>query len=472
MATTSPPPTPPAPPPPSGGVPGPPARVGRARQSPLRAIAVGALGLVILIVAYIVLAPSGGANYKLELAEADQLVRGDQVQVGGVPVGSVTNIELAHDFKALVTIHVNSSLVPLHHGTEVQVRVPSLTSVANRYVQLNLGPNNYPSYPPGSTLPATVSKEVTDLDKLFDTFTPKTRKGLQEWFEGSAQQYVGQARNLSISTEYFPPVLSSATHFFKELSADQPVFTSFLVEASKAVSTIAARQESLADLTENQNKTFQAIGSEQSALAKGLKQLPKTLNQGNETLSEVPATYAALGELFKESRPTTKSLTELLEHLHPLLVTATPAVKNFAEVFSKPGANNDLTELVRALPALAQRLTTASPVGVTALKESAPITAVFGPYSPDLAGTLRTFGAGAGYWDADGHYAHLNLVFPSFTLGEKETLHPASSAEAALASLKTGQLRRCPGSATQPAADGSSPFTDGELLDCDPTETP
>jgi hypothetical protein len=35
-----------------------------------------------------------------------------------------------------------------------------------------------------------------------------------------------------------------------------------------------------------------------------------------------------------------------------------------------------------------------------------------------------------------------------------------------------GQRRRCPGAATAPAADGSSPFVDGELLSCDPTEVP
>ncbi len=70
---------------------------------------------------------------------------------------------------------------------------------------------------------------------------------------------------------------------------------------------------------------------------------------------------------------------------------------NLSQAFSRPGPNNDLTDLVRALPGLAQQLTTASPISVTALQESVPITAVFGPYTPDLAGTLRTFGEGAGY---------------------------------------------------------------------------
>ena len=86
----------------------------------------GALALVVLIVAYLLFGGSGGASYQLIFAEADQLVRGDQVQVGGVPVGSVTQIALTHDFKARVTIHINSSLTPLHEGTVAEVRVPSL----------------------------------------------------------------------------------------------------------------------------------------------------------------------------------------------------------------------------------------------------------------------------------------------------------------------------------------------------------
>ena len=63
-------------------------------------------------------------------------------------------------------------------------------------------------------------------------------------------------------------------------------------------------------------------------------------------------------------------------------------------------------------------------------------------------------------------------VFPSFTLGENNTLKPAASPQAGLASLKSGQIRRCPGAATQPAGDGSAPFVDNGLLTCDPLQTP
>ncbi|MHB8235374.1 MAG: MlaD family protein, partial [Solirubrobacteraceae bacterium] len=100
MATTTPPSSPTTPPPRD-----PPARpVGPGRGRFVRPLAVGSLVVVVLIVLYIVFAGGGSSTYKLEFAEADQLVRGDQVQVGGVPVGSVKDIELTHDFKALITI--------------------------------------------------------------------------------------------------------------------------------------------------------------------------------------------------------------------------------------------------------------------------------------------------------------------------------------------------------------------------------
>jgi phospholipid/cholesterol/gamma-HCH transport system substrate-binding protein len=441
------------------------------RSRNARLAATGALALIVLIVAYLVFGGGGGATYKLEFNEADQLVKGDQVQVGGVPVGSVKTLELTHDFKAIVTIKVDSSLAPLHAGTTAQVRVPSLSSVANRYVALSPGPNNAPALPSGTKLPVSATKNVVDLDQLFNIFNPATRKGLQEFIQGQAQQYVGASRDLGLSTELFPPSIAATDHIFAQLVSDQSVFTHFLVETAKAVTTIGARHEQLTDLIGNANTTFQAIGSEQSNLAQAFKALPVTLKQGIRTFAGLPSTLGALTQLVNASKPTSKPLTVLFSRLTPLVTTATPVVHNFSLAISRPGANNDLTDYFHALPQLAKTLSTASPAGVTGLKESVPITAFFGPYAPDFQGTLREFGQTTSYYDANGHYARVSPVFPDFTLGENNNLTPSSVSQA-LATLKSGQLRRCPGGATQPSADGSSPFAAGGVLSCDPSETP
>jgi phospholipid/cholesterol/gamma-HCH transport system substrate-binding protein len=434
-------------------------------------LAVCALAIVVLIVAYLLFAGGGGVDYQLEMNEAGQLVRGDQVQVGGVPVGSVTDIKLTPDFKARVTIHVDSSLAPLHEGTIAEIRVPSLTGVANRYVALSPGPNNRPALPAGAKLPASDTREVVDLDRLFNTLNPPTRKGLQQLIQGSAEQFAGAGSALGRSIEFFTPAFSAIDHVFDELVRDQSTFTDFLVESGKALTTIAARKESLSDLVEHADQTFQAIGSQQSNLALGLRRLPVALHQGNKTFAEIPPTLSALTRLINVSRPNTQALETLFTKLHPLVTTATPVLGNFSQAISRPGSANDLTEAFAALPALARALTTASPDGVKALRESVPITAFFGPYAPELQGTFRTFGQTTAYYDANGHYARISPVLPSFKLGANNTLKP-TSAQQALEGLQTGQLRRCPGAATQPSADGSAPFTDNGQLSCDPTETP
>ncbi len=472
MATTSPPRPPSAPPPPPDELPLGPARGRPAAPSRVaRGLAMSAIALIVLVIAYLLISGGGSTTYYVELPEAYELVRGDQVQVGGVPVGSVSNIVLTHSYTALITIHVESSVAPLRVGTVAEVRVPSLTSVADRYVALQLAPNNRPALPAGATLRGSATRSVTDLDQLFNTFNPKTRVGLQQLIQGSAEQFAGAGRELGQATEYFGPSLEAPDHIFAQLVSDQATFTHFLIETGKALTTIGARKEQLSDLVEHADQTFQALGAQQSSLAAGLRQFPVTLAQGNKTFTELPPTLAALTKLANAQKPNTTALDELFTKLQPLVTTATPVLTDFSQAISRPGPDNDLTDFVRVMPEVANVLTTASPNGVRALREAVPITSFFGPYSPELVGTLNSFGQTTAYYDANGHYAHVSPVSPSFSLGSGETLTP-SSAQQALQSLKSGENRRCPGAATQPAADGSAPFTDNGALGCDPTQTP
>jgi len=265
MATTSPP-NPPLrePLPPGGGAspPSPPTRRGPGFGRLPRILAIGGLALVVLILAYLVFGGGGGADYHLTFENANQLVRGDQVQVGGEPVGSVKDIVLTPDYKARITIHVNSPLAPLHEGTTAQIRVPSLSGVANRYIALSPGPNSAPKLPSGTTLPVSATHGVTDVDQLFNIFDARTRKALQKVFRGSAEQYVGNASNVNASVEYFAPALAASDHFFAEFARDQHALSELLVQGAKATTTIAARRQQLSGLVEHANTTFGALASQ------------------------------------------------------------------------------------------------------------------------------------------------------------------------------------------------------------------
>ncbi|MGH2910884.1 MAG: MlaD family protein [Solirubrobacteraceae bacterium] len=460
-----------APPGPPSATPAPlPPPVRPIRTRTVRIVAVGALVVVVAIVLLLALAGKKSDTYQLIFPEAGQLVRGDQVQVGGVPVGSIKNITLLHNYDVRITINVESSL-HLHRGTTAEIRVPSLSSVANRYIALSPGPNNAPALPSGSTLGVTATHGVTDLDQLFNIFTPKTRKGLQQLFQGSAESYTGVAPQLQVDSKYFPPALAAVDHVLAEFGRDGPTLTNFLVESAKATTVLAGRSRQLTQLISNADTAFGAIGSQAASLTAGLKALPGTLKEGNRTFEELPSTLAALRKLIDVSKTDTKELAPFFSKLRPLVKAATPVVGELGEAIAKPGSSNDLTEAALALPDLAHTLVSASPHAVRALEESLPITALFGPYTPDLEGFIRAFGETSGYYDANGHYARLAGGFPDFAPNSEGTLKPAEPAQV-LKALKTGQLRRCPGGGTQPAPDGSSPFTDNGQLGCDPSQTP
>lgn len=477
MSTTSPP-TPPLREPagPPLGKPGRPGDIPTPTRLPrnraARIVAIGAPLLVVLIILYLIFGGGGATTYYLEFESADQLVRGDQVQVGGVPVGTIKDIVLTHNYKARVRISIESSLAPLHQGTTAQIRVPSLSGVANRYIALSPGPNNYPALPDGATLSGSAVKGATDIDQIFNTLNPRTLKGLQEVFQGGAESYAGVEHEVNVTTEYFAPALAAGDHFFGELVRDQHTFTESLIQGAKALTTIAGRREQLTDLVEHADIALGALASKQADLQAGVQQLPVTLHQANHTLAEVPSTLADVTKLVNVSKPGTAQLATLFARLRPLFVEATPVLHDLSIAVSQPGPNNDLTDLFRGYPALAQQLSADTPGVVKGLEESNIFFSRVRPYSPELTGFARSLGQSTAYYDANGHYVRASATVPAFTLGSEGSLVPAESLAQGLQNLKRGQQARCPGAATQPAGDGSSPFTDTGQLECNPAEVP
>ena len=157
-----------------------------------RTAAVAALVVAVVAVGIILL--SGGSGYQVTaiFENASQIVTGDQVEVAGNTVGSVSKIALTPDGRAELTLTINSSqFTPLPRSTQAIIRQPGLSSVAARYVDLNLGSASGATIPSGGTISQTNTQSEVDLDQLFNALDAKTRKALQDVFQGSASSYAG-----------------------------------------------------------------------------------------------------------------------------------------------------------------------------------------------------------------------------------------------------------------------------------------
>jgi len=440
-----------------------------------RGVAVGALVIAVVVVAVVMLGGSSAHVYQLEFANAGQLVKGDDVQVGGRRIGSIDEIELTDDNQARISVSVEEPYAPLHTGTTAIIRTTSLSGVANRYIALTPGPNSAPEIDEGGTLRADVTTAPVDLDVLFNTLDEPTRKSLQNVIKGSATVVKDRGELNNRAARYFNPAISTAARLVNEVNRDQQAFEDLIVNGAKVTTALAERREDLTGLVSNASETAGAIGDENVALSEALSLLPDTLRKGNTTFVNLRATLDDLDELTEVSLPATKRLAPFFRALRPLVEDARPTIKDLRLLVTRPGANNDLIELLNKAPKLDRLAKTTFPNTITALRKSTPVLNFIRPYTPDFMGWIRDFGQGAANYDANGHYARIQPIFNAFQFTETPAggvLTPRPDDER-LSSIQAGNLRRCPGAASQAPADGSAPFRDSDgTLDCDPSQVP
>jgi phospholipid/cholesterol/gamma-HCH transport system substrate-binding protein len=444
-----------------------------------RGAALAALGIA--VVAVIVILLSGGSTYRVNaiFQDANQLVPGNLVEVAGNAVGTVGSISLTPNGEAKIGLDINSSLYqPLHQGTHAIVRVASLSGIANRYVDLYLGPGTAPAIPSGGVLNTNNTTNAVDLDQLFNALNAPTRKGLQDVFQGSATQYANRGGQTQLAWQYLNPAIATSSMLFAELNRDTAKFTRFVVNSSNLVTDLASRQSDLSGLVSHLSTTFSALASQQVALGQSVQRLPPFMRLANTTFVNLRNALGDLTSLINASRPVAPKLQKLLVQLRPLAVDAVPTIRNLANVISRPGASNDLIELNKIAVPLAQATVGqvrangavrpgAFIVSQQALHQSVPELAVARPYAVDLTGWFEGY-SHPGVYDANGAASRIATVVG---LGSVENgvlnilgssplsnllTDPTGRAGFAKSVLTSGQGDRCPGSMERGPTPGSS----------------
>jgi len=151
-----------------------------------------------------------------------------------------------------------------------------------------------------------------------------------------------------------------------------------------------------------------------------------------------------------------------------------------SNILRRAGPLNDVTELNRTYPALAQIAVEtrkrngkdrrgAFPELTTALTKSAPIVAHGRPYTVDLLGWFDDFST-TGAYDALGSFSRVTTYVNALSVENSvPQLIPAANRGAALkAALQAAEFKRCPGAADDPAPDKSNVWSADEqkILDC------
>jgi phospholipid/cholesterol/gamma-HCH transport system substrate-binding protein len=459
-----------------------------------RVAAVGAVVAAIVIVAIVLFAGGGSYSVTAYFQNAAQLVKGNQVEIGGSPVGSIDDIRITDNGQAAIKMSIEDDHQPLPEGTQAVIRQASQSGIANRYVELELPPGRkdgkVTKIPDGGKIAITKTTTTVDLDQLFNTLDPPTRSALQAFFRNSAAEFKGKTAQQRQAFRYLNPALSTSSRVFGELNRDNPLLSRFLGDSAKLVNALAEKRTQLTDLITNANTTFRALGSQRVALMEAISRLPDFMRQANTTFVNLRAALDDVDPLVNASKPVAKKLRPFLHVLRGLARDARPTVRDLADVVLAPGKNNDLLDLEESFPALASaaldtkkrsvnfgtktvsvgKVKGAFPETVKALKGAAPTIAFGRPYAPELFGWFDDFST-TGPVDAEGGFSRVYTILNAFDLTNPAvpTFIPLTERGAALTKIaRFGQFRRCPGAADVIASDKSN-VPSAELkdkLDC------
>jgi len=441
-----------------------------------RVAAVGAVIAAIVLVGLVLFGGGGLGGYKVKarFINAGQLVKGNPVQVGGVPIGSVKGIRITDNGEAEVELSIDGDHAPLRRGTRAEIRQFSQSGLANRYVDLSLPPNSDDKIPDGGVIETDKTVTQVDLDELYNTLDARTRRSLQGFFKGSADQWRNMSDEANLGFQYLNPALSTSRRLFNELTKDTPLLQRFLVDSSQMVTALAERRDDLAGLIGNLNDTTRALGSQKEALAESIGRLPPFMRRANTTFVNLRSTLNEVDPLVDASKPVAKRLQPFLSQARAFAADAKPTVRDLSVTIRKDGRANDLINLLQTFPPLAEIATVKkdrsyAPGGksygvgetrgafqesVDALKGGAGEIGFARPYTTDFLGWFDDFSTTGGGFDALGATARGFITMSEF-------LHKDS--------LAYKQYKRCPGAAEAPAKDGSNVLSAEERarLDCD-----
>lgn len=280
------------------------------------------------------------------LPNAQQLVRGFEVRIGGARVGVISEIEPRRredgSTYAHVTMKLDKEIEPLPAGSKLRVRPRS--SLGLKYIELEPGREGGETLRAGSTIGVTDVRPTVELDEFFNMFDGKARVGQRNSLDGIGGGLAGRGEDLNTAIEAFVPLLRDLEPVARNLSDPETRFGRFFKELGDAAEEAAPVAEEQASLFVNLDISFTAL----SSIARPFLQ---------ETISESPPSEELAIHDFPLQRPFIRNQTALFRELRPGVATLPHSAPIVADAFEAGTEvlpktiqmNEDLADVFEAL---------------------------------------------------------------------------------------------------------------------------
>jgi len=259
--------------------------------------------LVVLVAVFLAYNANNGlpfvSTYDLtaRVPNANALVKGNEVRIGGARVGvvrKVTPVQIGDGAVAAdLSLSLDKSVEPLPENSKMIIRPKSPLGL--KYLQIVPGDSSE-GFAAGDTIPLTAATpEPVDIDQFFDMFDEPTRDAIQRNLAGFGNAFAGRG-----------PQINNALAALRLLAENSQPTLATIVAPSTGFGdfwrALEALNATLAPVAGEQASMFVALDRTFAAFARVSRPyIQETIEKGPETLDSVTADLPALRPFFESS---------------------------------------------------------------------------------------------------------------------------------------------------------------------------
>jgi virulence factor Mce-like protein len=313
--------------------------------------------LVVIVAVFLAYNANNGLPFvptyqlKVNVPSAANLVKGNEVRIGGTRVGVVDKIvprQLSDGrVVAQLDMKLETTVKPLPKDSTIIVRPRSALGL--KYVEITKG-RSTEGYEDGATIPLSAAKPPpVEFDEVINTFDEPTRRAIQANIAGFGDAFAGRGQDLNLAIQALGPLLRELRPVMKNLSDRRTDLRGFTEALGRSAAIVAPVAEQQAALFRNLDTTFDAFASvARPYLQDTISGGPPALEAATRSFPIQRPFLRNSAAFFAELRPGAKALGEAAPDLAEALEIGTPALRR------QVAFNNRLKPTFEALQTFAE----------------------------------------------------------------------------------------------------------------------
>jgi virulence factor Mce-like protein len=251
-------------------------------------------------------------GYRVQVAfpEAATVATEADVRIAGVSVGKVKALEVDEaGNRTVATLELDREFAPLHEDARAMLRQKTL--LGETYVELEPGRSD-DMLPEGGRLSNARVAETVQLDEIFDSLDPQTRKAFRTWQQDLAVGVKGRGRDFNDALGTLPGFAADGADVLAVLDSQEAALQRLVKNTGVTFGALTENEQQLETLITSSQRVFEATGSRNDRLAEAIGIFPTFLDESK-------ATFARLEEFSADTRPLVQDLRPVAQDLEPTL---------------------------------------------------------------------------------------------------------------------------------------------------------